>query len=348
MCLLVVYKQGAQPNREHLLCSARSNDDGHGYAIVVGDEVIMGRGMDFNAMLEEFCEMRSLHPQGVAMWHSRLTTHGVSDTENVHPFIVPGTNTSVVAHNGVLPSSVHPLKGDLRSDTRIFAEDVLMRQFPVLDSPRTRRRLERWIGTYNKVLVLTTDPRYRDNAYLFNEKAGHWVGGDTWYSNESYLPSLWESRVIGQRVGDYASWNEWYSERYGTHVGYSTRVRRSSVEEPLFRTDSGVVYYSSGREVAYGAESLCEICRAYAVIDGYCDECGSCASCWMHASECPCLRDGCDTCGSDPCVECPDGCGKCSEACECNCPVSADTVNQIRLAITAGINSIPLSQSIEE
>jgi hypothetical protein len=186
MCLLTFFPAGVLPDCEALRNGAYANDDGHGYAIVDSDRIIVGRGMDAEAMIESFALLRAASPDGPALFHSRYSTHGVIDVDNVHPFAVGGDERTIIAHNGVLPSSVQPVKGDARSDTRIAAEDFLPR-FGSLRTRRARARFENWMTPYNKIVILTVDRRFKDRAYILNERAGTWDGG-IWYSNSGYQP----------------------------------------------------------------------------------------------------------------------------------------------------------------
>lgn len=184
MCMLTYFPPRAEVNVDRLRNGSITNNDGHGWAVIHTDGLVIltGHSMTFDEALEGFVAARLLHPNTDAMFHSRYTTHGLTNLANCHPFTVPKLRDTVVAHNGVLPC--HPLKGDLRSDTRLFAEDILRQRFPALDSPKTMKRLEQWMG-YNKILILTVDPRYRLNAYLVKGNLGEWVDG-VWYSNSGY------------------------------------------------------------------------------------------------------------------------------------------------------------------
>jgi len=187
LCILTFLKPGTTPDLEALHQGALANPHGHGYAVITGDTITVGRGMDAASVLTEFATVRAHFPDGPALFHSRLATHGLRTIDNCHPFRVGGDERTVLAHNGILPAHVHPAPGDDRSDTRITAEDYLPgRPFGSLDSWAGRERLERWLGS-DKMVLLTTDPAYKHSAYIFNEHAGIWDQG-SWYSNTSYLP----------------------------------------------------------------------------------------------------------------------------------------------------------------
>ncbi|MFD8249751.1 class II glutamine amidotransferase [Nocardia sp. NPDC059691] len=190
MCILTFVKPGISPDLDALTSGALANPHGHGYAVLTDTGITVGRGMDAEEVITEFATVRERHPEGAALFHSRLATHGHLTVDNCHPFLVGGDERTVLAHNGILPDNVHPTSGDQRSDTRITAEDFLpTRPFGSLDSAWGRKRLERWLGG-DKMVILTVDPTYKHSAYIFNEHYGHWDSG-SWYSNHTYQSHTW-------------------------------------------------------------------------------------------------------------------------------------------------------------
>lgn len=187
MCLLSYYPAGIMPDAEALHNGAIFNDDGHGYAIVVpsAQRIIIDRGMVAKEMIDSFVDMRRRYPDGPALFHSRLATDGLINLLNTHPFEVGGDSRTVLAHNGIMP--LRPSKGDLRSDTRIVAESFIPRAYGTLRRRRARLAFERWIQRWNKVVILTVDPRFRDHAFILNENEGIWdQDTEIWYSNDMY------------------------------------------------------------------------------------------------------------------------------------------------------------------
>lgn len=189
MCLLTFFPGGSLPDADALHNGAYLNRDGHGFAIVTRDRLIIERGLDGDQVIEDFARQRRAHRDGPALFHSRMGTHGSIDKANCHPFRVGGDPRTVLAHNGVLPKRVWPAKGDRRSDTRVAAEDYLPRHpFGSLATQRGRTKFANWLTPTNKIVLLTVDPRYRERAYLLNEDFGIWDGG-VWYSNTDFRPS---------------------------------------------------------------------------------------------------------------------------------------------------------------
>jgi glutamine amidotransferase len=191
------------PDVEALTNGAYINNDGHGFAIVSDNEILVEHGMKSEEMITQFARLREEHPQGPALFHSRFGTHGTTGPSNCHPFRVGHDSRTVLAHNGILPSEVHPRAGDPRCDTRIAAEDFLPNDpFGSIGARRGRERMARWLGPGNKIVILTVNPRYRENAFVINEKAGVWEDG-TWYSNHDYLANRSATR---------AQWRTWWQE----------------------------------------------------------------------------------------------------------------------------------------
>ncbi|MEV4517868.1 hypothetical protein AB0K00_54025 [Dactylosporangium sp. NPDC049525] len=186
MCLLTYLPAGVLPDTDALHNGTSTNRDGHGFAIVAGDQLVIERGMDGEQVIAAFERARRRHPDGPALFHSRYATHGVTNLDNCHPFEVGRDVRTVVAHNGILPASVQPRQGDPRSDTRLAAE-VYLPQIGGLHLRQTRLRLERWMTPFNKMVLLTVDRRFKKQGFVLNEASGIWDDG-IWYSNNDYRP----------------------------------------------------------------------------------------------------------------------------------------------------------------
>lgn len=191
MCMLTFYRPGAQPDEAALLNGAEYNNDGHGFAIVAGNRLIIRKGLHFGPVFAAFAALRKLHADGPALFHSRMGTAGDMTERNCHPFRTTGDRRTVLAHNGVFPAEVQPTKDDPRSDTRIVAEEYA--GGVDWDDPAEIAAWGTWMGAFNKVVILTVNPVYAQNAYIVNESRGHWEG-DTWYSNYDYLDPSWRYR----------------------------------------------------------------------------------------------------------------------------------------------------------
>lgn len=276
MCLLTYFPPNAEVDASALSCGADCNPHGHGFAVVTPMGIVVEKSLtDPEALIQRFIEVRAQFPDTDALFHSRITTHGETSLENCHPFYVAHMGDTVLAHNGVLPGECTPRKGDPRSDTRVLADGYMNAQFVALDNDKTRVRMEKWLGRGSKVLVLTTNPRYRKNAYLFNAKLGEWAKG-VWYSNDSYLPYV-------------TSWGSYVS--YGKHAKTQEKWWET-IDTGVSRTESGI-YYAGGRE-GYAldpweisrtdrlfANRVCTDCGAHGQINRFVYFCEWCWSCWI-------------------------------------------------------------------
>jgi hypothetical protein len=190
MCLLVVSSPNSTPRKKDLENASCNNPHGFGYAVIAGNKIITGRGMSSKKMIKEFLEVRKQYPNSYAMYHARFATHGVKNDDNCHPFKVGGSELTYLAHNGIL--SVDIPANDMRSDTRIFAEDILpaMGGVTALDNTNLYRMIEGW-ASGSKIAVFTLDPNAEYDCYIINEDLGHWDNAGNWWSNDGYKENTW-------------------------------------------------------------------------------------------------------------------------------------------------------------
>jgi len=194
MCIICYSPSGTELTESQLVNSNSNNPDGFGWAVRTPNGIVTGKTMDGDQAIESFLDLRSRYAEFDAVYHARITTHGETVIENNHPFHV-GDNRTVLVHNGMLP--ITPPKGDLRSDTRIFAEDRLTRMgIGVLDKSKEFAKLERWMSG-SKMVVMTTRDDMNKDTYILNESAGVWDKG-LWFSNSTYTylgRYLWASEL---------------------------------------------------------------------------------------------------------------------------------------------------------
>lgn len=184
MCLLTFIPEYVSPPEGEFGVAALSNPDGFGYAILESDSIVSHRGMKFDQVFDRFLEDRRVH-QGPALFHFRWATHGTTSADNCHPFMISGDPNTVMAHNGILPIDLP--KGDVRSDTRVFAETVFpsLGGVPILDDLEYFEALKKW-SAGNKLVFLTNNDDAKFSWYILNEELGHW-DSDMWWSNYSYV-----------------------------------------------------------------------------------------------------------------------------------------------------------------
>lgn len=183
MCLLTFIPDYVSPDLERFAVAARNNPDGFGFSILEKGKFLTGHGMNFSEVANKFIDLRTKH-QGPAIFHFRWATHGSETVENCHPFYLGQDPTSMMGHNGILPVKIE--KGDDRSDTRVFAQDIMpaVGGITSLDDDDYFKRLSAW-ATGSKLVFLTNHPDTKFDWYIVNEKDGHW-DKDMWWSNHSY------------------------------------------------------------------------------------------------------------------------------------------------------------------
>jgi len=209
MCMLCVIPPGVIPSREKLENSALNNPHGFGFAIIVPEEhrIIRERTMNADESVNRFLELRTYYPNGYAMWHARYATHGSRTVLNCHPFVVGNDDRTYLGHNGILDITIPPK--DDRSDTRVFAEDLLpaMGGVAALDNDHVWRMLEDYTSG-SKVCILTVDPAAKHQCYLLNEKAGKVDETGVWWSNDSCKLDYGYSTL-----GKGKSYSSWFADK---------------------------------------------------------------------------------------------------------------------------------------
>lgn len=279
MCILSYLKPGVAVDEDGLLNGGLSNPDGHGWAITdtKNGRIVIGKSMDLLEALDGFLAARKDLPDEHALFHSRWATHGTLDTSNVHPFIAGHSEQTVVAHNGILPREAHPRKGDTRSDTRLFADELLSTRYRRLNRERVQQALANWITSANKLVILTVDPRYRHNAFLINSHQGTWdKETGIWHSNFDYeaMPK-WIGKK-GTTTGYYNGyWQEpkayqgaWPNAKATTH---QLRAKVAELAE------------------AAEAEDMCVYCTERVNSGNVCTVCGTCQDCLEAQRDCLCF-----------------------------------------------------------
>jgi predicted glutamine amidotransferase len=244
------------PRRQDIETACANNPDGFGFAIRIDDNIITSRGLNADKVIDKFFTIKEAYPDSDAMFHARLATHGTINNENCHPFRVQGDKRLVLAHNGILPMEV-PIKGN-RSDTRIFADDILPAMgIEILDNYSNRLALEDWLGN-NKIVIMSTHPALKKDYYILNEKEGMDNDG-VWYSNCSYQP---------------------YTSRY---TNYSSKY--------VLNSSTNIRTNSSNWDTWYD-DAYCAACDSVLTdkdyYEGYCLICDSCIECMATMENCLC------------------------------------------------------------
>lgn len=263
MCMLCVIPPMTIPTREKLENSALNNPHGFGFAIVIKKEnrIHSERTMDADTSINRFLAMRERYPDDYAMWHARLATHGSTTIDNCHPFKVGSDKLTYLAHNGILP--IIETVGDDRSDTRIFAEDLLPRIGGVcaLDNEQVLNLIEDFTSG-SKVAILTLHPEAEQQAYIIHKSKGNTDVTGVWWSNDScYLtPKV------------YSGYDYMGTGRTYTYNNYA-EGRNNYLDEPLYCI-------------------MCDLPVSQKDVDDKdeCPNCGACFECNESYIACECPR----------------------------------------------------------
>lgn len=266
MCMLSYYPSGVIPEAEDLLNGITWNQDGAGFALIAGDTLIVEHSVDNpEALAERFVKLRKRHPEHPAMFHSRMSTGGVTEDANCHPYRVGGDNQTVIGHNGIffpVPAT------EKRSDTKVFAEDIFPGRFRKLDSKRTTKKLTNYVTSrHSKLAVITNNPAYKQRGYLIGAELGMWRTDGAWHSNSDWQFSRPEPKILYPvRQRGYEPSSDSYSQWW---------------EEELARQDA-----RNERVWASEDSTDCDLCWAVGSVDSVtwvCGICNSCQDCGMDA-----------------------------------------------------------------
>lgn len=263
MCMLCVIPPNVIPDRDKLENSALNNPHGYGFAIAIPSEkrILVRKTMDADESINEFIKFREMYPEGYAIWHARFATHGDTNIANCHPFKIDEAGQTWMAHNGIL-STIEDNSG--RSDTAIFAEDILGRMGGIhaLDNDQIFNVIEEF-SRGSKLAILSVDPAAQYQCYIIHKESGWTDDKKVWWSNRTcdlgYGTSKWTY------VDDF----DWGVDDFGYYKKDSKKDDENFLQ--------------------------CEFCNSFtdenAVNDlhnGYCPVCGGCFECNSEMDGCLC------------------------------------------------------------
>lgn len=117
MCVAIYKPAGVALHKRDLLKCFHSNSDGVGFSYLDNGVAHIEKGFfRFN----EFWKAFRAHHHKEALVHFRWTTHGETNEDNCHPFVLPKGGSLI--HNGVIHWAEPTDPMDERSDTRVFVE----------------------------------------------------------------------------------------------------------------------------------------------------------------------------------------------------------------------------------
>jgi len=303
MCLLTLIPDYVTPDMDRFRIAAKANPDGFGFAISTGKKIHVVRSMDFEEVANKFVDARKTM-QGPAIFHFRWTTHGTNTVDNCHPFLLGKDKETVLGHNGILPVNIP--KNETRSDTRIFAEDIMpaIGGISSLDDSDYFNKMAEW-AKGSKIAFLTVNDDAKYDWYIVNEKDGHW-DSDMWWSNSSYKRA---PIAYKQYTGMYGGgWNDDWETGYKNDwdYGYKRTSYASSwdKETTMYDDEACLVSGALTVEECYEAAELyttkydakrnlvhCQACELQDIVPNdelrtNCATCSACLLCAMDACEC--------------------------------------------------------------
>jgi predicted glutamine amidotransferase len=183
MCLAIYKPADTAPDWTAYENGHDSNKDSWGFAAVVDGQLVTCCGL---GKFEEFREAFEPYANRQAIIHFRWATHGKTNEDNCHPFMV--ADNLAVIHNGVV--AIKCEVNQAMSDTWHFNELVLK---PMHD---------RDPDFYNRSEVIFTQELAHDSSKfvflradgdycIWNADDGEWEKDGHWYSNNSYEESRW-------------------------------------------------------------------------------------------------------------------------------------------------------------
>lgn len=203
MCIAIYKPANEIISKESLQRCFDSNPDGAGFMFAEEEKLHVHKGY---FTFKSFYKAYKKHETKQALVHFRIKTHGKTDKENCHPFLV---NSGLgFIHNGIISG----YGDDKLSDTIQFNNAILKKivkkhgHMGLFDDPMVEL-IENVIG-YSKLVFLDK----KGNFNIMNEDKGHWHN-KVWYSNNSYkkpeptpsYPSTWKNWGQGKQDTLFAS-----------------------------------------------------------------------------------------------------------------------------------------------
>ena len=179
MCIVIVKTEKTDIPKEQLKESFDNNRDGSGYLFAMNGNLTIKKGFFVvNDFYDNYSRDMERFNNPVSIIHFRITTHGITNKTNCHPFLI---NDGIgFAHNGMIDFVDDHKK---KSDTLMFKNEILsILPDGFIFNNSIMKLIEESIGT-SKLAFLDNNGNYR----IANEGLGHWNKDNTiWYSNKSY------------------------------------------------------------------------------------------------------------------------------------------------------------------
>jgi glutamine amidotransferase len=244
MCIAILNPNDKTLTEQTLRNCWENNGDGAGILYNDSGRLKIYKQMkNFGLFYKKYMRIRKNHPDSFLVLHFRISTHGIVNEANCHPFLVH-QNLGFV-HNGQM-FNVEEDVTDRYSDTNMFNRTIL-KQFPkgimTIDFLKTQamdKLIHDFITTKNKLVFMDNENNYT----IFSEDQGIWDDG-VWYSNSSYervknYVDYGGTKVYKSQLGygrNSWSWKDDYDYKY-SGSGFGT-ASQPSVEEP---TENSKIY----------------------------------------------------------------------------------------------------------
>lgn len=187
MCVILYKPIGVPAIKKDWLENAVSNNsDGWGVAVRSKEgQITVQRGFDDNTFVELGQQWGEEYDVVV---HARIATSGGVNIQNLHPFpIMEGKDSdnpvAYLFHNGIIAtkdiSPWSPLRSDSWHLSQIWTNTYGQ---TIIDKARQRgwrRRQKRWLGSYNKFVIMDNK-----GVSIINPNAGFWEE-NIWHSNDT-------------------------------------------------------------------------------------------------------------------------------------------------------------------
>ena len=176
MCIAIYKPKDVTISKAALQRCFKANPDGAGFMFAEDNQLHTYKGY---FSFKNFYKAYQKHETKQALVHFRIKTHGKTNKQNCHPFLV--NDRLGFIHNGI----INGYGNDRLSDTIQFNNAILKKivkkhgSMGLFDDPM-QELIENVIG-YSKLVFLDN----KGNFNIMNEEKGHWHN-KVWYSNDSY------------------------------------------------------------------------------------------------------------------------------------------------------------------
>lgn len=299
--MIIVKPAGTVITRRTLKTGFQANPDGAGMMYTHDNVLEVVKGFfHFRGFYKTFRSIERAFPKTNIIVHFRITTSGLKNTPNCHPFVVD--DTLAFAHNGIFLG----LGTLLESDTMIFNKTVLqLLPKGFLDIPRIKEALDLYIQRgFCKLAFLDKDNNYT----IINPSAGEWNNG-VWFSNTSYE----DRAVFGFTKYDYNGYDYSNTYRNCSMCRQLIPLREMEWHEEVGGFVCDVCNYSTQTSAGDDCE-VCGVCGFYPSETSHAGI-SYCADCWNELTmsykvHCPCCHEyttlrllmsddyKCDSCGA--------------------------------------------------